>query len=70
MEKKLARLFEFQDFEGNSQLSKVIDDVHQRYQVRELTMDEMEMLAAAGNPLRNEREKRSQKDRHKKSGIL
>ncbi len=55
MEKKLMALLDYQRFEGNGNLQNVIDSVHARYAVdkdrygiRELTMDEMSMLAAAG----------------------
>lgn len=57
MEKTLRALMEYQRFEKNADLQRVIDSVHARYAmnrtragVRELTMDEMSMLAAAGTP--------------------
>ena len=50
MEKKLRQLFEFQKFQGNDDLQRVIDDVHSRYAVRELTMGEMDKVFAAGDP--------------------
>ena len=50
MDKTLRQLFEFQKFEGNQDLQSVIDSVHSRYQTRELTMDEMDMVFAAGTP--------------------
>ena len=53
MENKLKALFDFQKFEGNSDLQQVIDSVHARYRTndfRELSLDEMEMLSAAGEP--------------------
>lgn len=50
MENKLRKLFDFQKFEGNSDLQQVIDSVHARYQKRELSMDEMDMVFAAGQP--------------------
>ncbi len=49
MERKLKTLFDFQKFEGNSALQSVIDSVHSRYAVRELNMDEMEWVNAAGS---------------------
>lgn len=52
MERKLSRLFDFQKFEQNESLQQVIDAVHARYQTRELSLDEMEWLSAAGNPER------------------
>ena len=51
MEKKLSRLFDFQKFEGNEDLQQVIDTVHARRKLRTLTMDEMEMVNAAGVPM-------------------
>lgn len=50
MEQKLKNLFDFQKFEGNSGLQQVIDSVHSRYAVRELSLNEMEWVAAAGIP--------------------
>ena len=54
MEKKLKALFDFQKFEGNNDLNQVINSVHARYgmqqnsSVRELSMDEMDWVSAAG----------------------
>ena len=50
MENKLKAMFDFQKFEGNSELQQVIDSVHARYAVRELSLDDMEFVAAAGVP--------------------
>ena len=50
MERTLKSLFDFQKFEGNSDLQRVIDSTHSRYAVRELNMDEMEFVSAAGVP--------------------
>ena len=50
MEGKLKTLFDYQKFEGNSALQSVIDSVHSRYAVKELSLDEMEWVAAAGVP--------------------
>lgn len=50
MERKLSRLFDLQKFEGNASLQQVIDEVHARYAKRELDMDDMEWVAAAGIP--------------------
>ena len=50
MESTLKRLFDYQKFEGNSDLQLIIDSVHARYGVRELSMDEMEFVSAAGTP--------------------
>ncbi len=50
MERKLAALFDYQKFEGNQDLQKVIDAVHARVARRELTMDELVLVNAAGDP--------------------
>ena len=55
MENKLKALFDFQKFDGNTDLQQVINSVHSRYAVagnksRELKLDEMEWVAAAGQP--------------------
>ncbi len=50
VEKKLKQLFDFQKFEGNSDLQLIIDSVHARYGVKELSLDDMEFVAAAGDP--------------------
>jgi hypothetical protein len=49
MEKTLRRMFDYQRFEGNMALNQVINGVHARY-VRELSLDELETVAAAGEP--------------------
>ena len=52
MEKKLRALFDFQKYEQNEDLQKVIDRVHARYsgRARMLSGDEDEFVAAAGMP--------------------
>ena len=50
MENKLSALFDFQKFEGNKALQSVINSVHSRYSARELSLDEMEWVNAAGTP--------------------
>ncbi len=50
MERKLKSLFDFQKFEGNPALQGVIDSVHSRYSARELNLDELEWVNAAGIP--------------------
>lgn len=50
MERKLAALFDYQKFEGNQDLQRVIDAVHARVARRELTLDEMVLVNAAGDP--------------------
>lgn len=59
VEKKLRALFNYQRFEGNADLQKVIDSVHSRYASRELSLDEMEWVAAAGAPHAQQDEKGS-----------
>ena len=49
MENKLKKLFDFQRFEGNASLQSVIDDVHARYARKELSMEDMEWVSAAGD---------------------
>ena len=50
MEKKLKELFDFQKYQGNSELQQVIDAVHAKYAVRELSLSDMDMVFAAGVP--------------------
>ena len=47
---KLTLLFGYQRFEGNLDLQQAIDSVHRRYQARELSLDSLDMIAAAGVP--------------------
>ena len=50
MENKLRSLFDFQSFEQESELQKVIDSVHARYSSSRLSLDELDLVAAAGIP--------------------
>ena len=51
MEQTLTQLFDFLRFEGNQELQQVVDSVHARYEApRELSMDELSAVAAAGDP--------------------
>ena len=50
METMLNRLFDFQAFTREPALQEAIDSVHRRYEARELSLDEMEWVAAAGIP--------------------
>lgn len=50
MSNTLKQLFDYQKFEGNPELQRVIDSVHNKYTARELTFEEMEMVNAAGSP--------------------
>ena len=45
---QLSRLFDFQRFDGNARLQKIIDDTHRRLEARELDNDEVDQVAAAG----------------------
>lgn len=45
---KLSALFDFQKFDGNASLQRVIDSVHSRHAVQELSLDEMSSVNAAG----------------------
>ena len=62
MENKLKKLFDYQKFENNSGLQRLIDDVHGKYGIkndmRELSMDELDILAAAGVPHEEKEKKR------------
>ena len=51
MEGKLKALFDYQKFEPNSKLDKLIKDVESRYSLDDMMMsdDELGMLNAAGN---------------------
>ena len=62
MENKLKQLFGYQKFEGNKELQQVIDSVHAKYATRELALDDMEMVNAAGTPELPDK----RKDREKK----
>ncbi len=46
---KLSRLFDYQRFEKNARLQRVIDEAHRRAGARELTDDELDQVAAAGD---------------------
>ena len=63
MEGKLKTLFDYQKFEGNSELQQVIDSVHARYPVKELSLGEMEWVSAAGIPEKSTRKKDKNADR-------
>ena len=47
---QLSRLFDFQRFEKNARLQKIIDDTHRRVEARELDDEEIDQVAAAGAP--------------------
>lgn len=50
MENKLRLLFAYQDYEKSEKLQAVIDKVHARYAARQLSDEEAEFVAAAGQP--------------------
>ncbi len=50
MENLLSRLFDYQRYEENVELAAVINAVHSRYALRELEMDDMGIVSAAGVP--------------------
>ena len=65
--KALKQLFDYQKFEGNEALDEVIQSVHARYgmakpRLRELTLDEMEWVAAGAST--DEQKQEQKKDEH------
>ena len=46
----LAKLFDFQRFEDDPTLRRVIDEVEDRWSDEELSGDELSALSAAGDP--------------------
>ena len=50
MENKLFRLFDYQKFEGNKELQRIIDSTHARCRTRALDLEDMEWVNAAGQP--------------------
>lgn len=56
MERKIKTLFEYQCFENNPRLSKLIAETEARYAV-ELSDEELFMVAAAGEPEDSEEKK-------------
>ena len=50
MEKRLFQAFDLHRFAPNGRLQRVIDKTHARLTVRELSDDELELVAAAGAP--------------------
>ena len=49
-EKLLTTAFDLQRFDGNKRLQAVIDRAHKRIEERELSDDELDLVAAAGTP--------------------
>ena len=61
MEEKLSRLFDYQKFESNDKLSKVIQKVESKYPdaALQLSDDELSQVAAAKKwPMRKQQKKR------------
>ena len=50
METILNQLFDFQKYEGNTELQQIISSVHGRYARQRLDLDEVEYVTAAGTP--------------------
>lgn len=50
MDNFLKSLFDYQMFEEQKDLQSVIDSVHARYTMKELTADDLGYVAAAGAP--------------------
>ena len=50
MERILTRLFDFQKFQKNADLDRLIESVHSRCAIQELSMDDAERVNAAGMP--------------------
>ena len=50
MESTLKALFDFQKFDGNPDLKRIISSVHAQQRKRMLTLDEAELVSAAGSP--------------------
>lgn len=51
MEKKIARLFDYQKYAANKDLADIIGDVESRYSLDtvELSDDDLSLISAAGN---------------------
>ena len=50
IEKRLFRAFDLQRFAGNARLQAVIDAVHARCQPQALSDEQLDLVAAAGQP--------------------
>ena len=50
MERRLTKLFDYQRFENNPELQKMIDSAHARSATRELSLEDLSFVAAAGIP--------------------
>ena len=61
MSRTLKQLFDYQRFEENPELQQVIDSVHAKYASRELSLDDMDMVNAAGTAETPDRLKKKDK---------
>ena len=52
MEKIIKKLFDFQRFEGNERLDRLISETEIK-EIKELSEEELGMVSAAGNPYLN-----------------
>ena len=50
MEEKLKKLFELQEFAGNPDLHRIIEETRRRYTKRKLSLDDASAVSAAGDP--------------------
>lgn len=48
MERKLEKIFDYQKFEQNAAMQQIIDSVHARFASKELSMNDMGTVYAAG----------------------
>lgn len=53
MENKLKKLFDYQSFEKNEHLAKIISQTENRYYARELSDEELSFVNAAGEQSEN-----------------
>ena len=60
MEHLLRGLFDFQKYESNVPLQSLIDSVHRRYSTRELSLENLEQVFAAGTPVFRNPDKNSE----------
>lgn len=63
MENKLKSLFEFQRFEQNKRLAKLISETEARQAV-EISDDDLELVAAAGDAFASNKEDEDSNKRH------
>lgn len=61
MENKLKALFEYQKFEGNPRLQRIIEETEKKYS-NVLSDDQLELVSAAGTLADREKDKKSTRD--------